>query len=189
MDLTLKHKILVLRSTSYPDPAFYLNADQGPKTVWVLVRLCHPKKLDIGMKNFFIKSWSGSGPGLDLYRVLSKIPGSGLDPKSAKQKLGSVDTDPKHWPKICLTPNVPFAVKLTGQPVHWNPLSTGSSWYSLRQPSSHSGVPVQLNRGIFLIFLYMLYSALLHLPPLRFHCVGEMLGIEPRTVVTSAFGC
>jgi hypothetical protein len=27
--------------------------------------------------------------------------------------------------------------------------------------------------GGFLIFFYVLYSTLLHLPPLRFYCVGE----------------
>jgi hypothetical protein len=43
------------------------------------------------------------------------------------------------------------------------------------------------NRGIFWIFkiMYVLYSTLLHLPPFRFHCVGECW-IEPRTVATSA---
>ncbi len=32
---------------------------------------------------------------------------------------------------------------------------------------------ININRGIFWIFLYVLYSTLLHLPPLRLHCVGE----------------
>ncbi len=38
--------------------------------------------------------------------------------------------------------------------------------------------------GIF--FMYVLYSTLLHLPLLRFHAVSEDVGIEPRTVATSA---
>jgi hypothetical protein len=35
-------------------------------------------------------------------------------------------------------------------------------------------------------FLYVLYSTLLHLSSLRFHCMSEDAGIEPRTVATSA---
>jgi hypothetical protein len=31
---------------------------------------------------------------------------------------------------------------------------------------------LQLTGGFLGIFFYVLYSALLHLPPLRFHCVG-----------------
>jgi hypothetical protein len=37
----------------------------------------------------------------------------------------------------------------------------------------------------FLIF-FVLYSTLLHLPPLRFHCADGCCGIEPRTVATGA---
>ncbi len=36
--------------------------------------------------------------------------------------------------------------------------------------------------NLFLLFVYVII--LLHLPPLRFHCVGGDAGIEPRTVVT-----
>jgi hypothetical protein len=39
-------------------------------------------------------------------------------------------------------------------------------------------------KGKFLVF-YVLDSTLLHLPPLRFPCVGDA-GIEPRTVATLA---
>jgi hypothetical protein len=42
----------------------------------------------------------------------------------------------------------------------------------------------QLNREIFWIF-YVLYSILLHLPPLRFHCVRDAR-IEPGTVASLA---
>ncbi len=41
------------------------------------------------------------------------------------------------------------------------------------------------NRGIFGIFFYVLYSTLLHLPPLR-STVSTDAAIEPRTVATSA---
>ncbi len=41
------------------------------------------------------------------------------------------------------------------------------------------------NRGIYWIFFYVLYSTLLHLPPLRY-TVSEDAGVEPRTVATSA---
>jgi hypothetical protein len=36
------------------------------------------------------------------------------------------------------------------------------------------------------MIFYVQYSTLLHLPPHRFHCVGENAGIEPRTVATTA---
>ncbi len=39
-------------------------------------------------------------------------------------------------------------------------------------------------RGIFGFFFYVLYSTLLYLPPLRFHCVGGCW-IDPGTVATS----
>ncbi len=35
-------------------------------------------------------------------------------------------------------------------------------------------------------FFFILYSALLHLPPLRFHCADGCYRIEPRTVATDA---
>jgi hypothetical protein len=41
------------------------------------------------------------------------------------------------------------------------------------------------NRGIYRYFFSSYTSTLLHLPPLRFHCVGGA-GIEPRTVATLA---
>jgi hypothetical protein len=44
----------------------------------------------------------------------------------------------------------------------------------------------QVNRGIFFIFfMYALYSTLLHLPSLRFHCVG---GCWDRTQDNFDFG-
>jgi hypothetical protein len=45
----------------------------------------------------------------------------------------------------------------------------------------------KVNRGIFLVFFffYVLYSTLLHLPPLRFHCVG---GCWDRTQDCCDFG-
>jgi hypothetical protein len=42
-----------------------------------------------------------------------------------------------------------------------------------------------LTRGIFWIFFYVLYSTLLHLPPLRFRCVG---GCWDRTQDCCDFG-
>ncbi len=39
--------------------------------------------------------------------------------------------------------------------------------------------------GFFLFIFFVLYSALLHLPPLRFHC-ADGAGIEPMTVATGA---
>ncbi len=46
---------------------------------------------------------------------------------------------------------------------------------------------LKINRGIVLdFFMYVLYSTLLYLPPLRYHCVSEDTGIEPRTVAISA---
>jgi hypothetical protein len=46
---------------------------------------------------------------------------------------------------------------------------------------------LSIKGGIFGFFLfYVQYSTLLHLPPLRFHCVGEDAEIELRTVVTTA---
>jgi hypothetical protein len=40
--------------------------------------------------------------------------------------------------------------------------------------------------GIFWIYFYVRYLTLLHLPLLRFHGVGSMLGSNPRTVTTTA---
>jgi hypothetical protein len=51
---------------------------------------------------------------------------------------------------------------------------------------THEVFFAQVNMKVFWIFFYVLYSALLHLPPLRFLSVSEDAGIEPRTVVTSA---
>ncbi len=42
-----------------------------------------------------------------------------------------------------------------------------------------------LNRGIFIVFFNVLYSTLLHLPPLS-STVSEYAEIEPRTVATFA---
>ncbi len=45
------------------------------------------------------------------------------------------------------------------------------SWHCLFK---YDFIPWKLTGGIFLIFfMYVLYSTLLHLPPLRFHSVGE----------------
>ncbi len=43
---------------------------------------------------------------------------------------------------------------------------------------------LKVTRGFFWIFLfYILYSTLLHLPPLRFH--SEDAGLEPRSVISA----
>jgi hypothetical protein len=51
------------------------------------------------------------------------------------------------------------------------------------EPSSVSDIVPYLgtvsNRVIFRFFLYVLYSTLLHLPPLRFHYIGRMLETNP----------
>ncbi len=49
---------------------------------------------------------------------------------------------------------------------------------------SRPGIWVSPDNLTFL-YRYVLYSTLLHLPPLRFHCVGGCLN-EPRTVAISA---
>jgi hypothetical protein len=118
LDFTLKHRILVINSVSYPDPAFYLNADPdsdpGNLTMRALVKLCRHKKMDFDMKNFVIKI-------LILIRtrigyVFSNIPESGPDLESAKTRISEYGSET--LAKICSTPNVPLAVKFFGQPVH-----------------------------------------------------------------------
>ncbi len=67
---------------------------------------------------------------------------------------------------------------------------------ALRAPSARPTGPSSAlcareteQRRVFLYFFYVctvLDSRLLHLPPLRFHCVPEDARIEPRTVASSA---
>jgi hypothetical protein len=47
-------------------------------------------------------------------------------------------------------------------------------------------LPYNSSINIIIWIFYVLDSTLFHLPPLRFHCVAEDVGIEIRTVATLA---
>jgi hypothetical protein len=63
------------------------------------------------------------------------------------------------------------------------PISRRQNSKIAMQRSDASILQVNINRGIIWIFFFVLYSTLLHLPLLRFYCVG---GCWDRTVATSA---
>ncbi len=63
----------------------------------------------------------------------------------------------------------PFEVKLGHQAAV---VSCTKHEYNQNKPQAQLEIYLK-KQGDFLIYFYVLYSTLLHLPPLRFHCVGE----------------
>ncbi len=72
-------------------------------------------------------------------------------------------------------PEVPWAPSWAWWRPAWPPCSLPWSQSSSSSPSCSSSGPKMRMQ----LLMYELYSTLLHLPPLRFHCVGEDAGIKP----------
>ncbi len=59
----------------------------------------------------------------------------------------------------------------------WYVFSTTTLLLAIYFPYLFLIIHISKNRGIFWIF-YVLYSTLLHLPPLRFHCVTSLTSVS-----------